>query len=148
MIMPGRSYTAGNGYRYGFNGKENDNETYGQGNEYDYGMRIYNPRTGRFLSVDPLFEGYPWYTPYQFAGNMPIWAVDLDGLEEMKTNSVYHIIKDINGNIITTPTEVNLSGSYGQNLTGVRKINNSIVEVTPGFSDIDKGEYEYFNTFT
>jgi len=80
--MPGRSYTAGNGYRYGFNGKEMDNEPYGQGNEYDYGFRIYNPRIGRFLSIDPLFPKYPWYTPYQFAGNKPIWAIDVDGLEE------------------------------------------------------------------
>lgn len=33
------------------------------------------------LSVDPLTKSYPWYTPYQFAGNMPIVAIDLDGLE-------------------------------------------------------------------
>ncbi|MET0466544.1 MAG: RHS repeat-associated core domain-containing protein [Chitinophagaceae bacterium] len=71
-------------YRYGFNGKEKDNEVSGEGNQYDYGFRIYNPRLGRFLSVDPLTQSYPWYTPYQFAGNMPIWAVDLDGLEELK----------------------------------------------------------------
>ncbi len=45
-------------------------------------MRIYDPRAGRFLSVDPITSQYPWYTPYQFAGNKPIWAVDLDGLEE------------------------------------------------------------------
>ncbi|HTL09870.1 MAG TPA: RHS repeat-associated core domain-containing protein, partial [Chitinophagaceae bacterium] len=86
-------------YRYGFNGKENDNEVKGEGNQYDYGFRIYDPRVGRFLSVDPLFKGYPWYTPYQFAGNMPIWAIDLDGLEEMKANSVANVIKDIEGNI-------------------------------------------------
>jgi hypothetical protein len=48
---------------------------------YDYGFRIYNPAIARFLSVDPLAPSYPWYTPYQFAGNMPIVAVDLDGLE-------------------------------------------------------------------
>jgi hypothetical protein len=36
----------------------------------------------RFLSVDPLAKSYPWYTPYQFAGNKVIMAVDLDGLEE------------------------------------------------------------------
>lgn len=35
----------------------------------------------RFLSVDPLAPEYPWYTPYQFAGNTPIQAIDLDGLE-------------------------------------------------------------------
>ena len=37
----------------------------------------------RFLSVDPLSVDYPWYTPYQFAGNKPIWAIDLDGAEEL-----------------------------------------------------------------
>jgi RHS repeat-associated protein len=69
-------------YRYGFNGKENDNEIKGEGNQQDYGMRVYDPRIGKFLSVDPLTQSYPWYTPYQFAGNTPIQAVDLDGLEE------------------------------------------------------------------
>ena len=49
---------------------------------YDYGFRIYDPRIAKFLSVDPLFRSYPWYTPYQFAGNKPIMASDLDGLEE------------------------------------------------------------------
>ncbi len=48
----------------------------------DYGFRLYNPGLGRFLSVDPLTASYPWYTPYQFAGNKPIVAIDLDGLEE------------------------------------------------------------------
>lgn len=73
-------------YRFGFNGKEKVNEVSGQGNLYDYGFRIYNPRLGRFLSVDPLFRGFPWYTPYQFAGNKPIIAKDLDGLEEEPIN--------------------------------------------------------------
>lgn len=80
MVMPGRTFNSG-AYRYGFNGQENDNEISGAGNQYDYGFRIYNPRLGRFLSVDPLTKGYPWYTPYQFAGNNPIEAIDLDGLE-------------------------------------------------------------------
>jgi RHS repeat-associated protein len=83
MPMPSRTFT-GNGYRYGFNGKELDQEGVGGGGAtYDYGFRIYNPQIGRFLSVDPLFESYPFYTPYQFAGNKPIAAIDLDGLEEL-----------------------------------------------------------------
>ena len=71
-------------YRYGFNGKEVDNEMFGVGNELDYGMRVYDPRVGRFLSVDPLTKSYPWYTPYQFAGNRPINSIDLDGAEELE----------------------------------------------------------------
>lgn len=35
----------------------------------------------RFLSVDPIASQYPYYTPYQFAGNTPIQASDLDGKE-------------------------------------------------------------------
>ena len=35
----------------------------------------------RFLSVDPLTKSYPELTPYQFASNRPIAAIDLDGLE-------------------------------------------------------------------
>jgi RHS repeat-associated protein len=84
MVMPNRKTPAAtpSTYRYGFNGKENDDEVYGDDNEQDYGMRIYDPRLGRFLSVDPIASDFPWYTPYQFAGNKPIWAIDLDGLEE------------------------------------------------------------------
>ena len=79
--MTGRKFSAGTGYRYGFNGKENDNEVKGEGAQYDYGFRIYDPRTGRFLSTDPLKKNYPMLTPYQFASNTPIAAIDLDGLE-------------------------------------------------------------------
>jgi RHS repeat-associated protein len=70
------------GYRYSFNGKEQDPEISGDGNQYDYGFRIYNPRLGRFLSVDPLTKEYPGLTPYQYAENSPILFIDLDGLEK------------------------------------------------------------------
>jgi RHS repeat-associated protein len=66
-------------YARSFNGKEDDHEL---GDWQDYGMRMSMKRIGRFPSVDPLASQFPWYTPYQFAGNNPIWATDLDGLEE------------------------------------------------------------------
>jgi hypothetical protein len=47
MLQVERSYNAG-GYRFGFNGKENDNEVKGEGNQQDYGMRVYDTRLGRF----------------------------------------------------------------------------------------------------
>jgi RHS repeat-associated protein len=81
MIMPGRKFSAGGSYRYGFNGKEDDDDVKGDGNQQDYGMRIYDPRLGRFLSVDPITDEYPELTPYQFASNTPIQAIDIDGLE-------------------------------------------------------------------
>ena len=83
MQMPGRAYTAGT-YRYGFNGKEQDPEVKGSGTQYDYGFRIYDPRIGLFLSVDPLSRKYPELTSYQFASNRPIDGIDLDGKEWSK----------------------------------------------------------------
>ncbi len=71
-------------YPFGFNSKENDNEVKGAGNQQDYGFRIYDPRLGRFLSVDPLFRDFPWNSTYAFAENDVISCVDLDGLEKTK----------------------------------------------------------------
>jgi RHS repeat-associated protein len=85
MEQPGRvslgNGTLAGGYRFGFNGKEKDNNGELGLTNYDYGFRIYNPAYGRFLSKDPLTKEYPWFTPYQFAGNIPIRYIDLDGLE-------------------------------------------------------------------
>lgn len=81
MLMPGRNYPGE--YRYGFNGKENDNEVKGIGNQQDYGLRIYDLRLGKFLSVDPISKDYPELTPYQFASNSPIENSDLDGAEAL-----------------------------------------------------------------
>jgi len=67
--------------RFAFNGQEKDDEIKGSGNHLDFKFRGYDSRTGRFWSVDPLVKEYPWYTPFQFAGNTPIQAMDLEGLE-------------------------------------------------------------------
>ncbi|WP_177230615.1 RHS repeat-associated core domain-containing protein [Chitinophaga sp. CF118] len=89
-LMPGRTFNSENNkYRYGFNGKENDNEVKGEGNQQDYGFRIYDPRIGKFLSVDPLTKSYPELTPYQFASNRPIDGVDQDGLEYSPASKAY-----------------------------------------------------------
>lgn len=55
----------------------------GEGNFQDYGMRSYNPRIGRFFTLDPLAISYPNLTPYQYASNSPIANTDLDGLESL-----------------------------------------------------------------
>ena len=80
MAMNGRG-TGANGYRFGYNGKEKTDEIEGSGNSYDYGARMLDARIGRFLSLDPLNRKYPELTPYQFASNTSIWAIDLDGKE-------------------------------------------------------------------
>jgi RHS repeat-associated protein len=96
MQMPGRGFSSSK-YRYGFNGKENDNEVKGEGNQQDYGFRIYDPRVGRFLSVDPITKDYPELTPYQFASNSPIQGADVDGLELVNNNNDLHFAKIVRG---------------------------------------------------
>jgi RHS repeat-associated protein len=69
----------GGSYRYGYNGKEKDDEVKGEGNSYDFGARIYDPRVARWLSRDAHFDKYPYYSPYIGMGNNPISLTDPDG---------------------------------------------------------------------
>jgi RHS repeat-associated protein len=87
MVAIGRTYSnpITSNYRYGFNGKEHEDETVG--GDYDYGMRIYDSRIAKFLSVDPVGKKYPSLSPFQFANNCPIAGIDLDGLEFVNINS-------------------------------------------------------------
>ncbi|PWV56687.1 RHS repeat-associated core domain-containing protein [Chitinophaga sp. S165] len=78
MLQPDRQWSLGS-YRYGFNGKENDNEVKGEGNQQDFGARVYDGRLGKFLSMDPLTKTYPFYSPYLYAGNSPIRYIDVYG---------------------------------------------------------------------
>ncbi|MBA3986167.1 MAG: RHS repeat-associated core domain-containing protein [Flavobacteriales bacterium] len=77
-IMPGRSYNSSD-YEYGFNGMRMDNEIKGTGNSYDFGARIYDPRIGRWLSVDPLAHMFSGWSPYPAFGDNPINNIDIDG---------------------------------------------------------------------
>lgn len=93
-------------YRFGFNGQEKVNEWAGIGNFDDFKYRGYDSRIARFVSEDPLTKKYPWYTPYQFAGNTPIQAKDLEGLEPIGGNAVLSYALGRDG--ITTQTADNV----------------------------------------
>ena len=69
------------GYRFGFGGQEMDDEMKGSGNSINFKHRMYNPRVGRFFLLDPIGYEYPYYSPYQYSGNMPVFARDLEGLQ-------------------------------------------------------------------
>jgi RHS repeat-associated protein len=112
-------------YRYGFNGKEfdGDGEWGGQSN-YDYGFRIYNPNIAKFLSVDPLTKKYPELTPYQFASNTPIQAIDLDGLEAVRYPGVGTTTE-----MLQKPTD------------------QEVKEVYQAYRGIALGVYDFFSSF-
>ena len=80
MLMPGRHYSNGDlNYRYGFGGQEVDNEIHGNGNSIAYMERMYDPRLGRWKSLDPLFAEYTSHSPYCYAFNNPIHNLDQEG---------------------------------------------------------------------
>ncbi|MFZ1824122.1 MAG: RHS repeat-associated core domain-containing protein [Chitinophagales bacterium] len=81
MLTPGRNWSTGSEYRFGFNGQEQDDEIKGIGNSYNFLFRVYDPRLGRFLSTDPLEKEFAWNSPYAFAENRPIDGRDLEGKE-------------------------------------------------------------------
>jgi len=74
-------------YRFGFNGKEDDNEIYMIGAMQNYGFRMYDTRIAKFWGVDPITKEYPMLTPFQFASNSPIWYIDRDGLEGVENTT-------------------------------------------------------------
>jgi RHS repeat-associated protein len=56
------------------------------------GRRLYDSETGRFMSVDPLYEAFSGHSPYHYAFNSPLIFRDPTGLapeEEEKKERVY-----------------------------------------------------------
>jgi RHS repeat-associated protein len=67
------------GYRFGFQGYESDDEVKGPKNEYRTQFRQYDPRIGRWQSQDSKSRNYPAWSTYAGNGNNPIINVDIDG---------------------------------------------------------------------
>jgi RHS repeat-associated protein len=63
--------------RFKFTGKEMDLET---GYQY-FGARYYNSDISVWLSVDPIADKYPMFSPYTYVFNNPINKIDRWGLE-------------------------------------------------------------------
>ena len=134
MLMKEGTFSSGD-YRFGFNGKAKTDEINGDGAVYDYGYRIYEVRLGRFLSVDPISKKFPMLTPYQYASNTPIWAIDIDGLEGgvLSTDPMWYIeeasleywtavcniftVSAYKSDIITNSTAVSTTNSNNQTTT-------------------------------
>ena len=130
--------------RYRFCGKEKDNES----GLYYYGMRYYAAWTCRFISVDPLAGKYPFYTPYQYAGNKPINFIDLDGAEEatnpqMKQEAITTAIDNTrvtevgryNTKYTLTYPEAIISSSKTQNISISPEILNQFLEFSNSYGN-------------
>ncbi len=79
MLVPNRSASSA-AYRYGFNGMEKDDELKGiTGSSYDFGARMYDPRVGRWFSLDPQSKKNSFESNYNYVSGNPIIYTDPDG---------------------------------------------------------------------
>ncbi len=145
-------------YRYGYNGKENDDEVKGESNQQDYGFRVYDPRVGRFLSVDPLADAIPAWSPYNYVLNNPVKLIDPDGRApsdgdgteneyirtwNATTNSYdtkqisniggneFDIIHTVHGKIPEVGTTITTDVVFNETNNGVRISPGNFVEIKP-----------------
>jgi hypothetical protein len=92
-----------------------------------------------------LAPSYPWYTPYQFAGNKPIWAVDLDGLEEDIRNVINTRVTPIVDNLKLIPLYSPVSIQRNSGVNGGEYQYLVLFpkegEVPLGFTDVQKWAY-------
>jgi len=130
MLVPNRHANSSN-YRYGFNGMEADNEIKGEGNSYDFGARMYDPRVGRWFVRDPLESKYANLSPYSYTENNPIFFKDPDGKDAVIT---------INGNNITVKAVIFIDNS-GSNKIDVAKAQKDIMNAWGGDFKDSSGKY-------
>ncbi|MGB0175925.1 MAG: LamG-like jellyroll fold domain-containing protein, partial [Owenweeksia sp.] len=100
-----RAYASGD-YRYGFNGMEKDDEIKGDGNSYTTEFRQYDPRLGRWLSLDPI--EHPYLSPYNGFDNNPIYWTDPAGSNatKYKTEGGTDLVETDDGsNAVVTVTD-------------------------------------------
>jgi hypothetical protein len=78
---------------------------FGEGNSYFFKYRLEDSRIGRFYSIDPLSNKFPWNSSYAFSENKIIAFGELEGLEcyyavdgtflgQIGENSQVRIVKD------------------------------------------------------
>lgn len=94
LKMEGVFDSTGYNQKYRYNGKE----LYASGlGWYDYGARFYDPSIGRFMSVDPLAEMMPSYSPYAYTFNNPMIHTDPTGMAP-KRRTVFDQLEEYGAN--------------------------------------------------
>ena len=136
MLMPGRKFSAGSGYRYGFNGQEketelNENITTAQFWEYD-------SRIGRRWNIDPVDKN----SPYEVNSSNPITMSDPWGDDDFwalnpKSGKVVYLGSTSKGrNINIIVTTANMAMTKGGKLDQVPNLVSQYQNTSKLISDI------------
>jgi len=80
FVMPGRLFSSDD-YRYGYQGMMLENAMHGGGSAYSTEFRLYDSRIARWLSIDPMAEKLPRWSPYTAFDDNPISLVDPKGAQ-------------------------------------------------------------------
>jgi RHS repeat-associated protein len=116
---------------YKFSGKELDEET-----GYNYhGARYLDPGISIWLSVDPLADLFPGYSPYNYTLNNPLRLIDPNGMGPIKT-------PDGEETNVGEGYQATSDGKYlhGEGLP--TKVWNPELDYGPGSGSSGKGGYE------
>jgi len=99
------------------------------------------------MSVDPLTEHYSMLSPYQFASNTPIEAIDVDGLEALiivgacdngdGTSQIRIISDNTVANNMSVPLQVTVPGVQVQTANGVINPQTVVYNGSTGIPAID-----------
>jgi RHS repeat-associated protein len=135
MQMPGRN--GGEDYRYAFNGMEHDPEVSGDGNSYTTEFRAYDPRLGRWKSLDPLMAKFAHSSPYVGFANNPIVFIDPYGLEASTGGGLSDMLSSAAGASAAGADGTEVPGSYSS-LTGN---SNLLIFINDGIAT-DKTEFD------
>jgi RHS repeat-associated protein len=127
-------------FRFGFNGKEKDDEVKGSGNSIDFGARIYDSRLGRWLSLDPLQKKYPNLSPYNCVENNPIYFGDKSGKDA---------VAEICDNTVTISATIYIYGS-GATAQKASDMQSQVMQLWSGkdgkgFSYVDPKTKQVYN---
>ena len=146
--MESRSLLASdiNANRFGYNGMEKDLNLESGGNILDYGARLYDGRNGRFFSIDPLKQNYPYYSSFSYCLNSPIWKIDFMGMGDpltvmqIRKNQSNHLQGKVRVNATKPHQGFDLAAPPGTSALAVKDA--EVVKV--GTSDV--GDYGKFVT--
>ncbi len=132
---------------YKFNGKELDQET---GNYY-YGARYYNSKWSVWLSVDPLAEKYPGWSPYAYTMNNPINMVDPTGMvpetiyENADTVETVEVKDNINKTLVVNDSDFQEAKAWASLINPREDLNDGSVSLGFFSREMADAYTEFYN---